>query len=265
MVYTRRENAVLLLTSQNRDYLSHRCKIFSMDPVIIQMREELKFHGDPKIQKTSQRFFKEEITCYGVKTKTVHEIARKYWIIVKGRPKPEIFTLCEELFLSGYLEESFIVSHWTHALANRYEPEDLAVFQQWIERYITNWASCDGFCNHTIGDFLEKFPAYINELIHWTQSDNRWMRRASAVSLIIPAKHGKFFKEAIEIADLLLKDGDDMVQKGYGWLLKESSRKHQNEVFKYIMKNKKNMPRTALRYAIELMPGELKSEAMKRK
>jgi 3-methyladenine DNA glycosylase AlkD len=265
MVYTRRENAVLLLTSQNRDYLSHRCKIFSMDPVIIQMREELKFHGDPKIQKTSQRFFKEEITCYGVKTKTVHEIARKYWTIVKRRPKPELFTLCEELFLSGYLEESFIVSNWTHALANRYEPEDLAVFQQWIERYITNWASCDSFCNHTIGDFLEKFPAYINELIHWTQSDNRWMRRASAVSLIIPAKHGKFFKEAIEITDLLLKDGDDMVQKGYGWLLKESSRKHQNEVFNYIMKNKKNMPRTALRYAIELMPGELKSEAMKRK
>ncbi len=36
-----------------------------MDPVIAQIREELKFHGDPKIQKTSQRFFKEEITCYG--------------------------------------------------------------------------------------------------------------------------------------------------------------------------------------------------------
>ena len=65
------------------------------------------------------------------------------------------------------------------------------------------------------------------------------MRRAAAVSLIVPAKHGKFLKESMEIADLLLTDTDDMVQKGYGWLLKEASRKHTDEVFSYVMKNKK--------------------------
>jgi 3-methyladenine DNA glycosylase AlkD len=55
-----------------------------------------------------------------------------------------------------------------------------------------------------------------------------------------------------------------MVQKGYGWLLKEASRRHQKEVLNYVLKNKAWMPRTALRYAIELMPKELKAEAMKR-
>jgi len=235
-----------------------------MDPVIARIRQELAAQADPEIQKTSKRFFREEIRCYGMKTATVIAIAKRYWKEVKDRSKPEIFSLCEELYRSGYMEESFIVSAWAHTLSDRFEREDLAVFRRWIDTYITNWASCDGFCNHTVGDFIEQFPQCVDELKSWTQSDNRWMRRASAVSLIIPAKHGKFFKEAIEIADLLLKDGDDMVQKGYGWLLKESSRKHQNEVFNYIMKNKKNMPRTALRYAIELMPGELKAEAMKR-
>jgi 3-methyladenine DNA glycosylase AlkD len=90
------------------------------------------------------------------------------------------------------------------------------------------------------------------------------MRRAAAVSLIVPAKHGKFLPEALEIADLLLLDSEDMVQKGYGWLLKEASRHHQAEVFSYVMRNRKVMPRTALRYAIELMPQELKKEAMKK-
>ena len=66
----------------------------------------------------------------------------------------------------------------------------------------------------------------------------------------------------LEIADLLLTDNDDMVRKGYGWLLKEASRKHQKEVFDYVMRNRKSMPRTALRYAIELMPKELKAAAM---
>jgi 3-methyladenine DNA glycosylase AlkD len=235
-----------------------------MDPVIARIRQELTAQADPEIQRTSQRFFKEEILCYGMKTATVIAIAKKHWKEVKGRPKPEIFALCEELYQSGYMEESFIVSEWACALSGRYEREDLAVFRHWIETYITNWASCDGFCNHTMGDFIEKYPEYTDELKHWTQSENRWMRRAAAVSLIIPAKQGKFLKESIEIAGLLLTDSDDMVQKGYGWLLKEASRKHTSDVFAYVMKNKKVMPRTALRYVIELMPKDLKAEAMKK-
>ena len=59
-------------------------------------------------------------------------------------------------------------------------------------------------------------------------------------------------------------DTDDLVQKGYGWMLKEASKKHQTQVFNYIMKNKAKMPRTALRYAIEKMPVELKKQAMKK-
>lgn len=235
-----------------------------MDPVIATIRKELTDNADPAIQANAQRFFKEEIVCYGIKTATVVAIAKKYWKEVKSRDKQEIFLLCEELYRSGMMEEAFVVSTWVPLLKDRYEPDDLTVFRRWIDTYITNWTACDGFCNHAIGDFIEIFPDTVEELKQWTQSENRWMRRAAAVSLIVPAKHGKFLNEAIAIADLLLTDSDDMVQKGYGWLLKEASRKHTDEVFSYVMKNKKKMPRTALRYAIELMPKELRTEAMKK-
>jgi len=235
-----------------------------MDPIIARIRGELTAQADPEIQKSSKRYFKEAIMCYGMKTAPVIAIAKKYWKEVKGRPKGEIFTLCEELYQSGFLEESFIVSEWAHALSGRYERDDLVVFQRWIDTYITNWASCDGFCNHTMGDFLEQYPESVDELKSWTKSKNRWMRRAAAVSLIVPSKQGKFLNESLEIASLLLTDADDMVQKGYGWLLKEASRKHTDEVLSYVMKNKPVMPRTALRYAIELMPKDLKAEAMKK-
>lgn len=235
-----------------------------MDPVITRIRKELESIADPALQESSKRFFKEEIRCYGTKTAAVIRLAKNSWKEVKSRPKPEIFALCEELYRSGYMEESFIVSEWAHSLSGQYERDDLIVFWRWIELYITNWASCDGFCNHTMGDFVELFPDTVAELKRWTQSGNRWMRRAAAVSLIVPAKHGRFLQESMEIADLLLTDSDDMVQKGYGWLLKEASRKHTREIFDYVMKNKRRMPRTALRYAIELMPQELRSEAMKK-
>jgi 3-methyladenine DNA glycosylase AlkD len=235
-----------------------------MDPVIAQIRQELAASADPQTQKTFPRFFKEEIKHYGVKVPTVNRIAQKYWKTVRSRDKSEIFELCEELYRSGYIEESFIVSSWIPHLKDRFVPADFAVFTHWIATYITNWASCDGFCNHSMGDFLEKYPEFIQELKLWARSDNRWVRRAAAVSLIIPAKQGNHLEDVIEIADLLLTDRDDMVQKGYGWLLKEASRKHVERVFAYVMKNRRAMPRTALRYSIELMPKDLKAEAMKK-
>jgi 3-methyladenine DNA glycosylase AlkD len=108
------------------------------------------------------------------------------------------------------------------------------------------------------------YPEYLSKLKDFTKSDNRWMRRASAVSLIVPARKGKFLNDIMEIADLLLSDKDDLVQKGYGWMLKAASQSHQQEIFNYIVMKKAIMPRTALRYAIEKMPKEMKIIAMER-
>jgi len=237
---------------------------FFMDPVIQNIRNDLIEQRDELTCKVFQRFFKEEVKYYCVKTATVGKIAKKYWSVIKSRDKKEIFELCEELYKSGYCEEAFIVSNWVPNLKDRYERKDLAVFRCWIETYISNWAACDGFCNHSIGDFIEKYPDSISELKVWARSTNRWLRRAAAVSLIIPAKNGKYLEDVIEIADLLLTDKDDMVQKGYGWLLKEASRNHQAEVLDYVMRNRKEMPRTSLRYAIELMPKTMRLEAMEK-
>lgn len=235
-----------------------------MNQVIERVREELKAIADEKTKQSFQRFFKEEVTYYGVKTGTVGRIAKKYWNEVKSLGKKEIFSLCEELYRSNYTEEAFVAAFWLPNLVEKLEPCDLAVFKGWIEKYINNWAKCDGFCNHTIGDFIEKYPDCLTEVKSWAKSENRWLRRAAAVSLIVPAKKGKFLQDAFEISDTLLHDEDDMVQKGYGWLLKEESRKHQKEVLDYVVKNRKTIPRTALRYAIELMPEECRAEAMKK-
>ena len=134
-----------------------------MDPVITQIRQDLKDNTDPGTQKSFRRFFREEVQYYGVKTAAVGKIAQKYWKEIKSRDKKEIFQLCEELYSSHYTEEAFIVSNWVPRLQDRYEREDFLVFYHWIDTYISNWAMCDGFCNHSMGDFIEKFPEYIGE------------------------------------------------------------------------------------------------------
>ena len=181
---------------------------------------------------------------------------------IEYRSKTEIFGLCEELWLSGYIEESFIACNWSYYVCKRFEAGDFDVFERWIDLYVNNWASCDTLCNHTVGEFMEMYPEYIDRLKGFVTSPNRWKKRAAAVTLIIPARKGMFLTDIFEIADGLLTDPDDLVQKGYGWMLKAASQSHQGEVFDYVMKHKQIMPRTALRYAIEKMPDELKRTAM---
>jgi 3-methyladenine DNA glycosylase AlkD len=235
-----------------------------MHPIINQIRENLRANANSQVRDDAQHFFKEAITCYGVKTATVTKISHKYWTEIKQLSKKDVFIICEDLFSSGFMEEAFVVADWLPKFVGQFQREDLAVFERWIGCYIDNWAKCDSFCNHTVGDFMIKFPECVNILFDWAKYSNRWFRRAAAVSLIVPAKRGLFLQEAFKISNLLLTDSDDLVQKGYGWLLKAETEKHPDEVLMYVMENKLIMPRTALRYAIEKLPKEQKMLAMKK-
>jgi 3-methyladenine DNA glycosylase AlkD len=235
-----------------------------MNKILLDLKKELKSNADEHTKKTAQRFFKEKIKAYGIKTALVEKISKKYFKLIEELDKEEIFDLCEKLFASGYIEESFVACNWSYKMADIFEEKDWQILEHWLKKYVNNWATCDTFCNHTMGAFVERYPKYLAKLQKWAKSKNRWVKRAAAVTLIIPAKKGKFLKEVFVIADILLLDNDDLVQKGYGWMLKVASKEHQKEVFKYVMQRKAQMPRTALRYAIEKMPKELKVQAMKK-
>ena len=233
-----------------------------MNKIIQELRKELKQNSEEKIKESSKRFFKEEIKVYGIKSAIVGQIAKTYYSKIKELRKEEIFEICEELLKSDYCEEAYIVADWLPKEIKKLEKKDIKIFKQWIDKYINNWAKCDSFCNHTIGDMITKYPELAEEVKSWSKSKNIWMKRASAVSFVLPARRGEYLNVAFEISNTLLLDKEDLVQKGYGWLLKEASRKHQKEVLNYVIKNKKVMPRTALRYAIELMPKDLREKAM---
>lgn len=235
-----------------------------MHPVHSRVREALLFVATEENRESSKRFFKEHIVCYGVRSGEVRAISKEFLTQVKALSKEEALELCEALWQSGVIEESFVACHWSEKLHKLYEPADFATFERWINNYVSNWASCDTLCNHTVGDFVMKYPDYIASLKHFARSTNRWTRRAAAVSLIIPARKGLFLNDIFEIADLMLTDDDDMVQKGYGWMLKAASQAYQQEVFAYVTERKDRMPRTALRYAIEKMPEEMRKKAMEK-
>ncbi|HLD55889.1 MAG TPA: DNA alkylation repair protein [Candidatus Nanoarchaeia archaeon] len=234
--------------------------------ILKEIRFDLSHNIDEKYKKNNQRYFKEKINCYGVKTPLVRKIAKKYFPKIKFLEKKEIFNFCEELFKTDYNEETTIAIQWIAGIKNQWEEKDFIELEK-LFNYIDNWGKCDDYCLNVLSHFIIKFPKFKLEVKEWSKSKNQWRRRASAV-VFIQGKSWKIHKDYLEdvfdIANVLLRDKEDLVQKGYGWMLKIASESYQKEVYEFVMKNKNEMPRTALRYAIEKMPQDMRKEAMKR-
>jgi len=232
--------------------------------LINEIRKDLKKNIDLNYKKAIQRFFKEGVRMYGVRSFITKQIAKKYFDKVRNLNKNQIFSICEKLLQSDYGEEKSIAFDWVFRLKKQYQKQDFKIFETWLKKYISDWGDCDTFSTGAFGEFLLQFPEFLERVKSWTKSKNRWMRRASAVILIYSIRKGKFINKLLEIADALRIDKDDLVQKGYGWMLKELSDLHPKLVFGYVMENKNRMPRTALRCAIEKLPENLKKQAMRR-
>ncbi|UCD06747.1 MAG: DNA alkylation repair protein [candidate division WOR-3 bacterium] len=223
---------------------------------------ELKKHVDETYRKGAESYFKEGISLYGVRANIVRRVAADAFRKIKKENKKEIFRLCEDLLRSRYSEEKAIAFDWAHRLQKKYAPGDFRLFESWLRKYVSNWGACDDFCRHAFGVFVHEFPEFLPDVLAWTRSRNRWLRRGAAVIMIHSLRKGKHLDFAFNIADALMSDQDYLVQNGYGWMLKDASIIFPSQVLNYVVNHKKEMPRRALRYAIERFTPEQKRKAM---
>jgi len=228
-----------------------------------EIQEKLIELSDENVAISGYRFFKEPVEIRGVSAHTVQKLTRTYFKKLDQMTKAQVFELCEELMKTNYQEEFLVACEFSCRVHKKFVQSDFDIFEKWVKKYINNWAKCDTFCNHTIGIIIEKFPDLIPRVKQWVKSENRWVRRAAAVSFIIPARCGLFIDDVFEIADFMLLDTDDMVRKGYGWALKSAGVADAKRVYDFVTARVAKMPRIAYRYAIEKLPPEMRAAAMK--
>lgn len=196
-----------------------------------------------------------------LRTSIVRRIAAEEFKSLRTLEKDELFELCEALLVAGY---STIAFDWARRVEHAYEPVDLEIFESWLRRHVLDWGDCDDLCTGPLGLLINRFPELAKRTKSWTGAAEWWVRRGAAVSLIPALRRGVLLVEAFAVADRLLMDGEDLVKKGYGWMLKEGTRKFHKEVLAFVMERKHRMPRTALRYAIEKLPPGERRAAMSR-
>ena len=227
-----------------------------------EIRAALEERIEPDFKERVESYFNEEINILGVRTPEVRKVSRRFYSRISELSKDEIFDRCEELLRGGIGEEITIALDWAWRQKRRYEPEDIELFERWLGEFVSNWGHLDDLCCHAIGYLFHEYPELAKRTDDWARSGNRWFRRAGAVSLIYPARRDVLVDRGFRVADLLLEDGDDLVRKGYGWLLKEIGKRHPGRVFEFLADRVGKMPRVAFRYALEKLPADMRERAM---
>ncbi|MFO8110727.1 MAG: DNA alkylation repair protein [Thermoplasmata archaeon] len=199
-----------------------------------------------------------------VMTPDVRSIAKKYFTEIKTHPKEKILGCCEELLETRKWELQVIAFQWAFKLKKSYVEEDFEIFERWLDLYVDGWGACDDLCTHALGELVFQYPEPVERVGGWTSSDNMWKRHAAAVTMLYSVHRGKHLDHVFHIADSLLHDEEELVQNGYGWMLKVASVPYRQEVYDYVIRNKTTMPRTSLRYAIEKMPEQMRKKAMEK-
>lgn len=198
-----------------------------------------------------------------LKTGEIRKLSGKLFRDLHDRSIENVIDICESLLEQRNWAMGVIAYDFVYRIKKQYDNNTYSIFESWLVKYVRGWGDCDDFCTHAFGELISQKPHLVHNIISWTKRDEFWMRRAAAVVLIPSIRHNKY-KETnpFVISDLIMKDSEELVLKGYGWMIKELSMKEPELVYYYLKKNKDDMPRVAFRYALEKMNHERKTELM---
>jgi len=218
------------------------------------IRRVLKDGGSAPHAEEVQWFFKEEVKSRGWYTGELRKVAVRFRrAIVREQGMEFLIQVADKLFSGRILEEKVFGVFLLEKEAKNFGEKEFKLFASWLDR-VGSWADHDALAHYLLAPMVAVEPAHYRDVLRWAKSSNRWRRRAACVALIRGAREKRLFPEITRLSHLLLSDRDDMVQKGLGWLLRETAKADPRRTVPYLMKIRARAPRLVLRTACETLP-----------
>lgn len=211
--------------------------------------------GDPAIAAHSQRFFKtgpgeygEGDRFLGIRIPVVRAQVRRF----RGLSIRDAL----RLLVSPYHEVRMFSLLWLVMQFTKVkEPERGEIYEAYLGHtgFINNWDLVDCSAHPILGGYLDardRKPLYV-----LADSESIWERRMAIVACLhFIRRHD--FADALKLSERLLNDGEDLIHKAVGWMLREIGKRDLPVEQSFLKTRYRQMPRTMLRYAIERFPKE---------
>lgn len=218
----------------------------------------LRRHADKKKAATYRGFFKNSAKdlFLGVTTPQVRRVAGEFSTL----PLPVVRRL-----MASRVHDERSLAHSILVLKYRKggEGKKKEVFGFYLRNkgFIRDWDGVDDTAPYIVGPFLlDKDRSVLFKL---AESKNIWDRRIAMVSTWWFIRQGDV-RDSFRIAEKLVNDGEDLIHKAVGWMLREAGKRDLPALKRFLSRHAKAMPRTMLRYAIERFPEKERKKYLKR-
>jgi 3-methyladenine DNA glycosylase AlkD len=219
-----------------------------------EIRRTLKAGGTVERSAGVQRFFKEEVQAHGWRTTDLRRASIRWRReILQQSDLKFLIQVADNLFTGTVNEDKNTAVFLLENITARFGDEEFELLESWLPR-ISNWSDHDALVHYLIAPMMVAKPGRARKVFAWAKSKNRWYRRAACVALIQGTRRKMFFPEITKLCELLLSDKDDMVQKGLGWLLRETAKADARRTVPYLVSIRPRASRLVLRTAGEILP-----------
>jgi 3-methyladenine DNA glycosylase AlkD len=230
--------------------------------IAAEIRRLLRDGGSAEHAEGVQWFFKEEVKSHGWYTAKLRSVAVRFRRQIRKEFGLDfLLQVADKLFAGRILEEKIFAVFLLEKMTEEFGDAEFRLFESWLPR-ISSWADHDALVHYLIAPMIAAKADRTRRVFRWAKSPDRWHRRAACVALIQGTRQRMFSSEIKRLSDLLLPDQDDMVQKGLGWLLRETAKADAKRTVPYLMSIRKRAPRLVLRTACETLPAEVRKKIL---
>jgi hypothetical protein len=196
------------------------------------------------------RFFKTGVGQYGegdqflgLSMPQQHVVVKQFWNLPIDETEQLVQDPYHECRMTGLLI-------WVKQNQKAESAQKAVILERYLanRQYINNWDLVDVTCPHILGKHVVKGDrSILYELAH---EENLWSQRIAIISTSALIRSGQF-SDTFSIAEILLLHKHDLIQKAIGWMLREVGKRNVDALEEFLHDHVRQMPRTALRYAIE--------------
>ena len=205
--------------------------------------------------KTGEGQYGEGDIFLGIIVPNTRRVAKKYVGLELSEIKKILYSKIHEERLCALL---ILVEKFTKAD----ESNKKLLYEFYIKnaKQVNNWDLVDLSAPKIVGAYLLSKDKKI--LYRLASSKNLWEKRISIISTMTFIRNNQY-KDTLKLAGILMKDKHDLIHKAVGWMLREVGKKSLKDEEVFLKKHYKKMPRTMLRYAIEIFPEEKRMKYLK--
>ena len=221
---------------------------------------ELKRKGSPERAAGEKQYLKSDLRFLGATLAEIRRAAKE----ASGDPRLDrdgALRLVEELWSKPVFERRMAAALILELHAGDLRAEDLGLIERLIRESRT-WALVDVLSGDVVGEMALRLRIR-QRLDRWARDGDFWVRRSSLLAELKPLKNGGPFEPFALRADAMLEETEFFIRKAIGWVLRETSKRRPDEVYRWIAPRTHRASGVTMREIVKYLEDERADQLMR--